>query len=92
MSQVLESLQTGAASSWALSHRSEAMIRDRYPLGFKLKLHYKDLSIALDAAEESGMELPITSKIREIEENLIKDGYGDDDLSVIKRGIALPKT
>ena len=88
MDLVLEALQTGAASSWALSNRSESMLNDRYPLGFKLKLHHKDLSIALAAAKEFGVELPITSKVREIEESLIKEGFGDEDIAVLKRSIA----
>ncbi len=85
MDIVIEALQKGAASSWALTHRSKAMLEDNYPLGFKLALHHKDLSIALNTAEETGLTLPITKKVREIEKSLIRKGYGDHDVSVIKR-------
>ena len=34
---------------------------------YKLHLHHKDLSIALRTAEESGIKLPITSKVKELE-------------------------
>ena len=37
MSLVISALQKGAASSWALSHRSQSMLKDDYPLGLKLK-------------------------------------------------------
>ena len=87
MDIVVEALQKGAASSWALSNRSQSMLNDTYPLGFKLQLHHKDLSIALKTAEESGLKLPITSKVKELEEELIKEGYKDEDVSVLKRSI-----
>ncbi len=87
MNLVVNSLKTGAAGSWALSHRSEGMLSNRYPLGFKLGLHYKDLSIALKTAKESGLCLPITSKVKEMEKQLIEQGYGDYDVSVLKKCI-----
>ena len=87
MDMVVESLQKGAASSWALSHRSKFMIKDVYPLGFKLQLHHKDLLIALRTAKELGLVLPITSKVKELEEKLIKEGYKDEDVAVLKRSI-----
>ena len=87
MNKVVEALQQGAASSWALTNRSQSMIKDRYPLGFKLELHHKDLSIALKIAEDSGLKLPITSKVKELEERLINEGYADEDIAVLKRSI-----
>ena len=87
MNKVIEGLQKGAASSWALTNRSQAMLNDYYPLGFKLQLHHKDLSIALKTAEESGLQLPITSKVKELEEELMEEGYHDEDVSVLRRSI-----
>tara|TARA_Y100001968_G_scaffold324496_1_gene363927 strand:- start:12357 stop:13250 length:894 start_codon:yes stop_codon:yes gene_type:complete len=87
MDAVIEALQKGAANSWALSHRSKAMLNDKYPLGFKLQLHHKDLSIALKTAKNEGLDLPITSKVKEIEELLIKEGYKNQDVSVLRRAI-----
>ncbi len=87
MDSVVKALETGAASSWALSNRSKAMILNEYPLGFKLSLHHKDLSIVLKTASEVGLKLPITTKVREIEKKLIDQGYGNDDISVLRRAI-----
>ncbi len=89
MNLVIDSLQGGAASSWALTHRSEAMLKNKYPLGFKLALHYKDLSIAINSAKEVGLNLPITSKVREIEKLLIDAGYADKDVSVLRKAIEI---
>tara|TARA_Y100001968_G_scaffold328609_1_gene376132 strand:- start:9 stop:911 length:903 start_codon:yes stop_codon:yes gene_type:complete len=87
MKLVIQALEKGAAGSWALTHRSKSMLQDKYPLGFKLQLHYKDLSIALKTARKKGLKLSITSKVKKIEESLIKEGYKNDDVSVLKRFI-----
>ncbi len=87
MDTVVEALQKGAAGSWALSNRSKFMLDDEYPLGFKLGLHNKDLSIALNTAKSLGLHLPITSKVKKLEEQLIAEGYQNEDISVIKRSL-----
>ncbi len=91
MDLVVEALSQGAASSWALANRSQAMLKDNYPLGFKLELHHKDLNIALKIAEDSGLVLPITKKVRDLEEELIKEGYNEDDISVLRKSIKKTK-
>ncbi len=88
MDMLIEALQKGAASSWALKHRSKAMIKNEYPLGFKLSLHHKDLCIALNAAKEAGLELPISNRVKEMEEELITKGHEGEDISVLKRFIS----
>ena len=89
MEQVVHALKNGAAGSWALEHRSAAMLNDAYPLGFKLALHHKDLGIALEAATAAGVELPITAAVRDQEQALMDQGLGDADVSALRR--ALPK-
>ncbi len=89
MDQVISALQLGAASSWALKNRSNNMLNDKYPLGFKLGLHYKDLIIALNTARKFGLKLPVTSKILSIEKEMIDQGYFDEDLSVLRRYLLL---
>ncbi len=85
MEQVIDSLQKGAANSWALTNRSKNMVENNFPLGFKLSLHHKDLCIAIKTAEESGLNLQVTKKVKEIEESLIKEGYQDYDISVLRK-------
>ena len=85
--KVVETLTGGAAASWVLQNRSARMIDDDYPLGFKLALHRKDLGIALELAAEVGAVLPVTAAAAAIEEALIAEGYGDDDMSALARSI-----
>jgi 3-hydroxyisobutyrate dehydrogenase-like beta-hydroxyacid dehydrogenase len=61
------------------------MIEDHYPLGFKLALHRKDLAIALAAAAEAELTLPITAQVAALEDALIGAGEGEQDVSVLAR-------
>ena len=85
MEQVVEALRHGAAGSWALEHRSRSMLDDHYPLGFKVSLHHKDLGIALRAATQLGLELPITQAVQGQEQALMDSGLGDADVSALRR-------
>ena len=87
MQQVVDALRQGAAGSWALEHRSQAMLNDDYPLGFKLALHHKDLGIALDAAQQTGLKLPITKAVHDQEQALMDAGLGDADVSALRRSL-----
>ena len=87
MERVVDALRQGAAGSWALEHRSEAMINDAYPLGFKLALHHKDLGIALNAASRTGLKLPITEAVYAQEQSLMEAGLGDADVSALRRSL-----
>ena len=89
MDEVIDALKNGAAGSWALNHRSGAMLQGSYPLGFKLSLHHKDLGIALEAASGVELDMPITAKVEQLESELIRRGFGDDDVSALHRWNAI---
>jgi len=75
----------GAAGSWGLTHRGPNMLRNDYPLGFRLRLHRKDLGIALDTAAALGVPLPLAAYVAQLETGLVKRGHGDEDVSAIAR-------
>ncbi len=85
--QVVAALSRGAAASWVLENRSGRMIADEYPLGFKVSLHLKDVMIALAMARESGAAMPVAAMAAQIENGLVAQGYGDDDVSALARAI-----
>jgi len=87
MDKVLQAVGSGAASSWPLINRSGNMIQNSYPLGFKVKLHRKDLNIALEIARELGVTLPLAAYIEQVETGLIARGHEDEDLSAVARSI-----
>ncbi len=84
---VVSALSGGAAQSWVLANRSGRMVENRYPLGFKVSLHRKDLAIALDLAREAGASLPVTGLAAQFENGLVANGHGDDDMSALARSI-----
>ena len=57
----------------------------QYPLGFRVRLHRKDVAIVLEAARELGVFLPTTALVEQIENGLISQGYGDEDMSAVAR-------
>ena len=83
----MAALSGGSAQSWALTNRSGNMIRDEYPLGFRLSLHRKDLGIAIEMAGESGVMLPLGMLVAALEDRLLAGGHGDEDMSVVARAI-----
>ncbi len=87
MPKVIEAISGGAASSWVLHNRGINVVNNTYPLGFRVRLHHKDLRIALDTARELDVTLPATALVAQIENGLIARGYGDDDVSAIGRSI-----
>jgi 3-hydroxyisobutyrate dehydrogenase-like beta-hydroxyacid dehydrogenase len=91
MPQVCEALRAGAAGSWALDNRATNMLKGHFPLGFRLALHRKDLAIALAAAADAGLELPLSQLVAAIEDDLMKAGHGDDDVSALARWFALDR-
>jgi 3-hydroxyisobutyrate dehydrogenase len=90
MQKVVQAVGGGAAGSWAMVNRSANMIKNHYPLGFKVTLHRKDLNIALEVARELGVTLPVTAFVEQVETGLITRGHGDEDISVIARGVREP--
>ena len=85
MPQVIQALKNGAAGSWALENRSNAMLEGAYPLGFRLSLHRKDLGIALKTASAVQLDLPVTTLVEQLELDLINAGHGDEDVSALHR-------
>lgn len=87
MDKVLQAVGSGAAQSWTLTNRSGNMIKNSYPLGFKVKLHRKDLNIALEIARELGVTLPLAAYVEQVETGLIARGHEDEDISALARSI-----
>jgi 3-hydroxyisobutyrate dehydrogenase len=87
MKKVVSALSGGAAGSWVLDNRAANVIKNEYPLGFRVRLHRKDLGIALSAAREMEITLPCTALVEQIENGLIARGYGDEDVSALARTI-----
>ncbi|HET9027772.1 MAG TPA: NAD(P)-dependent oxidoreductase [Trueperaceae bacterium] len=81
----LTALGGGAAGSWVLANRAKNMLADEYPLGFRTRLHRKDLGIALGTARDLGVSMPVAAYVEQLETSLVARGLGDEDMSNIAR-------
>ncbi|WP_241657722.1 NAD(P)-dependent oxidoreductase [Anaerobacillus alkaliphilus] len=71
---VLQTIQTGAAGSWSLSNLAPKMIHGNFEPGFYIKHFIKDMTIALESAEEMGLLTPGLKLAKESYEKLAQQG------------------
>ena len=81
--KVLETIETGAAGSWSLSNLGRRMIKGDYAPGFYIKHFIKDMRIAIESAEEAGLELPGLLKTKELYDILSAKGMDDNGTQAI---------
>lgn len=71
---VLKSIETGAAGSWSLSNLAPRMLAGNFQPGFYIKHFIKDMKIALDSAQEMGLEAPALALAKQLYEELANRG------------------
>ncbi|MED1601554.1 NAD(P)-dependent oxidoreductase [Alkalihalophilus marmarensis] len=74
---VLKSIGGGAAGSWSLSNLAPRMIAGDYEPGFYIKHFVKDMTIALESAEELGLDTPGLKLAKGMYEELVTRGFED---------------
>ena len=79
--QVREALQGGFASSRILSEHGQRMVERAFEPGGPAKFQVKDLRNALKAAEQLGLDLPITKLIHKLFNDMVNSGKADMDHS-----------
>lgn len=72
--RVLESIEKGAAGSWSLSNLAPRMIKGDFAPGFYVKHFIKDMNIAIESAEELGIDLPGLKLAKKLYDKLAKKG------------------
>ena len=85
--KVRAALMGGFASSRILEVHGERMIERKFAPGFRIRLHQKDLSLALTAAREMGMALPNTAMAQQMFSSVVAHGGADQDHSALVRAI-----
>ncbi|MCU0889711.1 MAG: 2-hydroxy-3-oxopropionate reductase, partial [Rubritepida sp.] len=64
--KVRQALMGGFANSRILEVHAERMIKRTFDPGFRIKLHQKDLNLALQSAKELGVALPNTASAQQL--------------------------
>jgi len=90
LDKVIDVTGSGAAGNWFLNHRGPTLTQGQFDPGFRVALHYKDLAICKQMAEEFDVALPLVEMTMIHYRRLMGAGYGDEDISALfreKRGL-----
>ncbi|MBN8900385.1 MAG: 2-hydroxy-3-oxopropionate reductase [Rhodospirillales bacterium 69-11] len=81
--KVRQALMGGFASSRILEVHAERMLKGTFNPGFRIKLHQKDLNLALGAAKELNLALPNTAIAQQMFASCAAQGGADLDHSAM---------
>ena len=65
--------------------KAPMMLDRNFDPGFRIELHIKDLTNAMNASQAVDMELPMTEKVLEMMKILAEEGMGKCDHSAVLR-------
>ncbi|MEU8251606.1 2-hydroxy-3-oxopropionate reductase [Nonomuraea sp. NPDC048916] len=83
----LDVLAGGLAGSRILDLKRHSMIRREFAPGFRVDLHHKDMGIAIAAAREAGVSLPLTGQVAQLVAAARAQGHGSLDHSALLKVI-----
>ena len=87
--KVRQALMGGFASSRILEVHGERMIKRTFAPGFRIRLHQKDLGLALQGARELGVALPQTANAAQLMQACAANGMADLDHSALVKALEL---
>ncbi len=80
---ILDVLSGGLAANRIMEVRRDNFLEHRFDPGFRIDLHHKDLTIALDAGSELDVPLPLTAAVQQMLRMLRARGDGGLDHSAL---------
>lgn len=80
---VYKAIRGGLAGSTVMDAKAPMMLEGNYKAGFRIELHIKDLTNALNAAHAVSAPSPLTAQLMEVMQSLRADGNDKDDHSAI---------
>jgi len=87
--KVRQALMGGFASSRILEVHGERMIKRTFAPGFRIRLHQKDLGLALQGARELGVALPQTASAAQLMQVCAANDMADLDHSALVKALEL---
>jgi 3-hydroxyisobutyrate dehydrogenase-like beta-hydroxyacid dehydrogenase len=76
---LLEVMGSSAAGAPFVKYKTGPLLDDDFSATFTTALMEKDIDLALAAADETGVELPVARQLKGLLHMAIEGGYGDDD-------------
>jgi len=83
--KVRSALMGGFAASRILEVHGERMVNEAFDPGFRIKLHRKDMTLAVDTARALDLALPNTATVQQLMNAAVAGGDGDRDHSALIR-------
>jgi 2-hydroxy-3-oxopropionate reductase len=83
----LDMLAGGLAASRILELKREPMLAREFKPGFRIDLHHKDMGIAIAAARDADVSLPMTGLVAQLIASARAQGFGSLDHSVLLKVI-----
>ncbi|NLZ81218.1 MAG: NAD(P)-dependent oxidoreductase [Clostridiales bacterium] len=77
VNKMMNTISTGSAGSKQLETVAPRILKEDYNPGFFIKHFIKDMSIAVEEAQERGLDLNILEKVLSMYRDLEKEGKGD---------------
>ena len=82
-SQFLQVIEDGPLGLPYAQMKGQMMIEEEYPTSFSASLARKDASLVLDAAQASGLRLPMTEAAATHFDEAIDAGHGEEDMAAV---------
>lgn len=82
---IYQAIRGGLAGSTVMDAKAPMMMDGNFKPGFRINLHIKDLTNALDTGHDVGAPLPLTSAVMEMMQWLKANGYEGEDHSSLVR-------
>lgn len=79
----IEAIDDGPLGSPYAETKARLALAGKLDPGFALRLAYKDVGLALDAARDRNLELPITEAIARRWKQAMADGHADEDVAAV---------
>lgn len=77
LAEMIEMIDGGSAANWSMRNYGPRILENDFRPGFAAKHFLKDLRLALDSANEMGIELPATRQAEELYQKMIETDLGD---------------
>ncbi len=85
--RTLQAVGGGAGGSWMLNNRGPQVIKRDFRPGFTIDLQQKDLRLVLEAGDELGLPLTLTSMCHGMYNVLQRQGYGGEGNHALARAV-----
>ncbi|ODT84115.1 MAG: 2-hydroxy-3-oxopropionate reductase [Pelagibacterium sp. SCN 64-44] len=86
--KVREALMGGFAASRILEVHGDRMVKGTFDPGFRIRLHRKDIGLAMEAAKALELYLPHAASLQQLMNKALAAGLGDQDHSALIRTLA----